>query len=106
MKKTDKELPAGTEPLPILPKATFKLSDIEDELSKNKKLIEMTSGGEHGEGDSGSDDEPSEDNMDEEELSQIVPIPKKKEEDKPQPPKKKTEPIKIDKQDELKATSA
>lgn len=41
----------------------------------------MTSGGEHGEGDSGSDDEPSEDNMEEEELSQVVPIPKKKEEE-------------------------
>ena len=67
MKKTDKDLPTGSEP--TLPKASFKLADIEDELSKNKKFIEMTSGGEHGEGDSGSDDEPSEDNMEEDEFA-------------------------------------
>lgn len=108
MKKTDKDLPVtGTEKeLPTLPKANFKLQDIEEELSKNKKLIEMTSGGEHGEGDSGSDDEPSEDNMGEDELAEVVPIQKKKEEEIKPPLKKKTEPIKVEKGDDLKAASA
>lgn len=45
----------------------------------------MTAGEEGGE-DEGSDSMPSEDNLDEDELAQIVPLPKKKEE--PEPPAK------------------
>ncbi len=37
----------------------------------------MTAGDEDGDGEAGSDSEPSEDNMDEAELAEIVPLPKK-----------------------------
>ena len=47
--------------------------EIENELSSNKKLIDMTNGKDDGES-SGSDSQPSEDNLDEEELSTVVPI--------------------------------
>lgn len=83
-KKTPAEI-ASTEVVRELPKAKFKLVDIENELAQNKKLIEMTAGDEDGDGDAGSDSEPSEDNLDEDELALIVPMPKKKEE--PEPPK-------------------
>jgi hypothetical protein len=46
---------------------------LEDELTKNKKLITMTTGNEDGES-SGSDSEPSADNLDEEEMASVVPI--------------------------------
>jgi hypothetical protein len=38
-----------------LPKIKIKISEIENELATNKKLIEMTSGNEDGDGDEGSD---------------------------------------------------
>jgi hypothetical protein len=38
-----------------LPKVKIKISEIENELATNKKLIEMTSGNEDGDGDEGSD---------------------------------------------------
>lgn len=90
-------------------KPKFKLADIEQELTSNKKLIEMTAGNEDGDADEGSDSEPSEDNLDEEDLAQIVPLPKKN----PEPEnvkintvkQKKTEPIKVEKE-EQKAVSA
>lgn len=101
------KLPDSTEPIVVRETPKIKLAEIENELATNKKLIEMTSGGEDGEGESGSDSEPSEDNLEEEELAQIVPLPKKKEE--PEPPKQATkkkvaEPIKVDKEE--KAASA
>lgn len=46
--------------------------DLEQELTKNKKLISMTMGEEGNS--SGSESEPSADNLDEEEMAQIVPI--------------------------------
>jgi hypothetical protein len=69
----------------------------------------MTQGGEDGE-ESGSDSAPSEDNLSEDELAQIVPIAKKKEEPEPPKPvapkaKKAPEPVKVDKE-EQKAASA
>lgn len=56
---------------------------LEEELSKNKKLIQITTGKEDGDGSSGSDSEPSEDNLEEEEMSKIIPTKKK---EKPKPP--------------------
>lgn len=63
--------------------------DLENELSKNKKLIAMTTGEEGAS--SGSDSEPSADNLEEEEMAKIVPIkitkkPKKEEKKQPLPP--------------------
>lgn len=78
-------------------------------MTQNKKLIEMTAGNEDGDADEGSDSEPSEDNLDEDELAQIVPLPKKNAE--PENAKittvkqKKSEPIKVEKE-EQKAVSA
>ena len=37
---------------------------MENELKKNKNLIEMTAGNEEGDGDEGSDSAPSDDNLD------------------------------------------
>ncbi len=48
-------------------------TDLEKELTQNKQLIRMTSGGED-DGSSGSDSEPSADNLEEEEMAQVVPI--------------------------------
>jgi hypothetical protein len=59
---------------PTLPTLKVKLAEIESELAQNRKLIEMTSGDEDGDGDAGSDSEPSEDNMEEDQLAEIVPI--------------------------------
>jgi len=42
------------------------------ELSKNKKLLQLTTGRDDGES-SGSDSEPSADNLDEEELASVLP---------------------------------
>lgn len=75
----------------LMPCSSFKLADVELELKENKKLIEMTSGDEDGDGDAGSDSEPSEDNMDENELSEIVPLPKKQEVVEPPKPVEKVE---------------
>lgn len=75
----------------LMPYSSFKLADVELELKENKKLIEMTSGDEDGDGDVGSDSEPSEDNMDENELSEIVPLPKKQEVVEPPKPVEKVE---------------
>lgn len=66
-------------PVKAQTRPTFVLADVERELKENKQLIEMTAGDEEGEGDAGSDSEPSEDNMDEAELAEIVPLPKKQE---------------------------
>lgn len=70
--------------------------EIENELSSNKKLIDMTNGREDGES-SGSDSQPSEDNLDEEELATVVPIQKKPEKKvaKPAPPKPKPIPTPV-----------
>ena len=70
--------------------------EIENELSNNKKLIDMTNGREDGES-SGSDSQPSEDNLDEEELATVVPIQKKPEKKivKPPPPKPKPVPTPV-----------
>jgi len=67
--------------------------EIENELSNNKKLIDMTNGREDG-ASSASDSQPSEDNLDEEELATVVPIQKKPEKKvvKPPPPKPKLVP--------------
>ena len=69
--------------------------DMAKELSANKQLIKLTTGGENGES-SGSDSEPSADNLDEEEMEKIVPVEKKKVKPVPKtpPPAKKVEPIK------------
>lgn len=45
----------------------FNAKDLEQELSKNKKLINMTSGDDGNS--SGSESEPSADNLDEEEMA-------------------------------------
>lgn len=66
--------------------------EIENELSNNKKLIDMTNGREDGES-SGSDSQPSEDNLDEEELATVVPIQKKPEKKVVKPPPLKPKPI-------------
>ena len=47
----------------------FKADDLEAELTQNKQLIKMTSGGEDDDGSSGSDSEPSADNLEEEEMA-------------------------------------
>lgn len=79
-----------------LPRSTFKLADVEKELKENKKLIEMTAGDEEGDGDAGSDSEPSEDNMDEIELAEIVPLPKKQEVVEPPKPVPVAKPKKVE----------
>jgi|LauGreDrversion4_2_1035121.scaffolds.fasta_scaffold968820_1 hypothetical protein len=56
----------------------IKLSDIETELKENQKLIQMTAGYEDDEEDEGSDSEPSGDNLDDDELAEIIPVPKEK----------------------------
>lgn len=103
-----KKIPEAEASFPKQERPKLKLAEIENELAQNKKLIEMTQGGDDGEAESGSDSEPSEDNLEEEELAQIVPLPKKKEEPepikKPEVKKKVTEPIKVDKEE--KAASA
>lgn len=66
--------------------------DLENELSSNKKLIDMTNGKDDGD-DSGSDSEPSADNLDEEELSTVVPIQKKPEKKVVKPPPPKPKPV-------------
>lgn len=66
--------------------------EIENELSSNKKLIDMTNGKDDGES-SGSDSQPSEDNLDEEELSTVVPIQKKPEKKAAKPPPPKPKPV-------------
>ena len=48
-------------------------NDLAQELSKNKKLLAMTTGRDDGES-SGSDSEPSADNLEEEEMAQVLPI--------------------------------
>ena len=65
--------------------AKIKVSDLEKELTENKKLIEMTKGDEDGEDDDGSDSEPSEDNLEEEEMAKIIPIKPKKKPAEPNP---------------------
>lgn len=57
------------------------------ELSKNKKLLALTTGRDDGES-SGSDSEPSADNLEEEEMAQVLPI-KPTPLPKPAPPPKK-----------------
>jgi hypothetical protein len=47
----------------------LKCFDLENELEKNKKLIEMTEGAEDGEDSAASDSEPSEDNLEEAEMA-------------------------------------
>lgn len=53
------------------------MQEIEQELTTNKQLIEMTKGDEDGDDISGSDSEPSEDNLSEEEMAKIIPIKRK-----------------------------
>jgi hypothetical protein len=48
-------------------------NDLAQELSKNKKLMALTTGKDDGES-SGSDSEPSADNLEEEELAQVLPV--------------------------------
>ena len=73
--------------------STLKREDLERELTANKQLLRLTSGDDEGNS-SGSDSEPSADNMDDDEMSKIVPAvkpkakpPPKKEEKKPAPKK-------------------
>ena len=56
---------------------TLKMTEIEEELTKNKQLIEMTKGDEDGDEESGSDSEPSEDNLSDEEIAKLVPVKRK-----------------------------
>lgn len=71
--------------------------ELEQELSRNKKLISMTMGEEGGS--SGSESEPSADNVDEEEMAKILPVKAakkpgpKKEDKKPAPAGKRLGPI-------------
>lgn len=58
---------------------SIKMNEIEEELTTNKQLIEMTKGDEDGDGMSGSDSEPSEDNLSEEEMAKIIPVKRKTE---------------------------
>ena len=58
----------------ILKPTSVKLKEVEKELKKNRKLIEITSGNEDGGDDEGSDSGPSEDNLEEQELALIVPL--------------------------------
>ena len=48
-------------------------NDLAQELSKNKKLMALTTGRDDGES-SGSDSEPSADNLEEEELASVLPV--------------------------------
>jgi len=57
----------------------LKISDLENELTHNKKLIQMTAGDEDDDGEEGSDSEPSEDNISEDDLAAIVPLRKEPE---------------------------
>jgi hypothetical protein len=101
-------------PMKAQTRPAFVLADVERELKENKQLIEMTAGDEEGEGDAGSDSEPSEDNMDEAELAEIVPLPKKQDVVEP-PPKpvavqkaKKLDPVPkvVEKHEEYKIVSS
>ena len=73
---------------------SFNARSLEKELTQNKQLMKITSGDDEGNS-SGSDSEPSADNMDDEEMSKIVPAikivkkppPKKEEIKKVVPPK-------------------
>lgn len=47
-------------------------TDLAQELAKNKKLLQLTTGRDDGES-SGSDSEPSADNLEEEELASVLP---------------------------------
>ena len=55
------------------------MQEIEEELTRNKQLIEMTKGDEDGDESPGSDSEPSEDNLSEEEMAKIIPTKRSKE---------------------------
>lgn len=67
---------------------SVKIQEIEQELTNNKQLIEMTKGDEDGDESAGSDSEPSEDNLSEEEMAKIIPVKRK---ESPNKQKKKPE---------------
>lgn len=64
IKAKDGDLEAGKQ-------LKLRIAELETELKKDRKLIEMTAGNENG-SDDGSDSEPSGDNLDEEELTKII----------------------------------